>query len=463
MFNFTTEHFSLIFDGWVYNEKRRTFILLSVWEGLAMIDFRYVVRESEIDDVVNGRLVQKRVVLIGVRNEQSGVIFPHPISDFIRTKYEFKGVGLSSQLNAARAIVGFFNFIQERIQESDPEFVMLKQTGIKGIQLLHASRYISHLTDRGLKRDTVLTTQGYLTRFFDYLQHQRLLLEPVEVKEVMNKNGQVSMLPIFDHPSLETRYPSTNGSLNDKLKDFGDNRKRLVTEFIQESREVSPRISFAICLQFFGGLRLGEVVNLMKSSLHVQGVNNFQSLVVDVQDNQKKLFSHLRSNKKEQVKRPRKQSVLTNHLLREIYEDHINWLNGQRNVHPFALFLNTDGKPLSGSAYESQFKKVKNSYLDKLRTTTGRYHDYLLLKKQRWSTHIGRGIFTNFLLDMGMTVTQIALARGDKNIQSALSYVDQKFAQETIRQFVNEFQTLADIQKGHISSNKLDQWRGKNE
>ena len=53
-------------------------------------------------------------------------------------------------------------------------------------------------------------------------------------------------------------------------------------------------------------------------------------------------------------------------------------------------------------------------------------NDYLFLTDKKWSTHIGRGIFTNFLLQVGATIPEIAIARGDKNLSSVMSYVEEK-------------------------------------
>ena len=66
------------------------------------------------------------------------------------------------------------------------------------------------------------------------------------------------------------------------------------------------------------------------------------------------------------------------------------------------------------------------------------HKDYDLLTDTFWSTHIGRGVFTNMLIDMGFT-TQLAIARGDRNLSSAMSYIDQTLTTEQIQEAVNDF------------------------
>ena len=45
----------------------------------------------------------------------------------------------------------------------------------------------------------------------------------------------------------------------------------LVVYFIDTAIMYAPRIALGICFQFFGGLRLGEVINLKRSSIKVKG------------------------------------------------------------------------------------------------------------------------------------------------------------------------------------------------
>ncbi|RUS50876.1 hypothetical protein QI30_18955, partial [Kurthia sp. 3B1D] len=91
--------------------------------------------------------------------------------------------------------------------------------------------------------------------------------------------------------------------------------------------------------------------------------------------------------------------------------------------------------------YSRRFEKVKDAFLESV-LKSGNQQDYLLLTSNTWSTHIGRGIFTNILLDLGLSATQVALARGDRNINSALHYVDEHTMLSTVQDAINNFRIL---------------------
>ncbi|MGO4275928.1 site-specific integrase, partial [Paenibacillus sp. TAF58] len=230
----------------------------------------------------------------------------------------------------------------------------------------------------------------------------------------------------FSHPMFETEYPSRGTQKNSKpkLKDFGENRYLLTIEFIEKARVIAPEIAFGICLQFYGGLRRGEVVNITRGNI----IEKFRtSMNIEIRDNRHLLFQHLRDTSKENPKRLNylqiqmaNQTILDNELLWEVYEDHLKTLkiNGERNeIKDYsALFVDQDGKAMSGNVYERKFKKVKKYFLQELKGVESREEDFVLLSESYWGTHIGRGNFTNFLFDMGLTITQIAIARGDSSI-----------------------------------------------
>lgn len=116
---------------------------------MSLEKYRFVAKEVLIEDLLgNNKLEEKRVVVIGVEDKVTGIIVPHPITHFIRQKYQFKGKSLSGQMNPAREIVKFLNFIYEQIILGKPEFQMLREKGLKGLQLIHGSRYITHLSEK---------------------------------------------------------------------------------------------------------------------------------------------------------------------------------------------------------------------------------------------------------------------------------------------------------------------------
>lgn len=101
----------------------------------------------------------------------------------------------------------------------------------------------------------------------------------------------------------------------------------------------------------------------------------------------------------------------------------------ERKIDTPALFINRDGKAMTAESYKYRFNKVKAEFLNYLKIIDDpKYNDYSTFK---WSTHIGRGIFTNFIISQGLCTIQgvfnprlLADLRGDKNTSSAKDYID---------------------------------------
>ncbi|NOU72551.1 site-specific integrase [Paenibacillus sp. LMG 31458] len=443
--------------------------------GNVLSSFKFVVRETEIEELINNKLKRTRVVNIALKDKVSGMLIPHPLTNFIRVMYEYRGKSLNSQLAPARVVCDFLNFLYKKIDEGDAEFTPLKEVGISGVKYLHGSRFISSHTELGNKKSTVEYYENFLKVFFSFLEEQRLISPEFPMKRYTSKNNQIIIESPFRHASFHTKYPSKKTKGNGankghKLKDFGQNRYLLVTEFIQKALEFTPDIALGICLQFYGGIRRGELVNVTRGDVLVRFRESFQ---VQIQDNRELLFKHLKDTSKEYPKRLNylqhhlaNQTILDNDLVWEVYSKHIKMLDlrAKRNEikNLSALFVDSDGKPMSGTVYERRFNKLKRSFLLELSTTEGRYEDYKLLSETHWSTHIGRGNFTNFLFDMGLSITQIAIARGDTSIDSAMEYVDEKVTLQSLREAINTLKNMSVEQMGRIDVDVIkNHWRDR--
>ncbi len=423
-------------------------------------NFKFVVKENEIEEFIVNKVVKKRVVNIGLYNKINKVTIPHPLTDFIRRRYEYQGVSINTVKAPAYVLCRFLNYIIDRISAGDEDFIQLVHEGICGLKLIHGSRYITYLTNTGLKRSTVFYYENYIKEFYLFLKEQSLLIEDIEFNIYQDDRGNWLKHSPFQSSSLATKYPSRTHNNNKfmKLKDFGPNRNKLVIEFLEEAKDVAPEIAFALCLQFFGGLRRGEVVNITRADLDIKFR---KSLSVQIRDNRSILFSHLKDTSAENPKRLNylethlaKQMILDSDLLWDYYEAHMKDLDIKLKSgflkNPMILFYDKNGLAMSGRVYEKRFKKVKKSFLTKLAKSTGREDDYMFLKDSYWSTHIGRGIFTSFLLDMDLSVLQIAIARGDTSIESVLDYVDAKTTIYYIDELQNELHNAPKEEFGSI-------------
>ncbi|TKI78832.1 site-specific integrase, partial [Bacillus cereus] len=118
-----------------------------------------------------------------------------------------------------------------------------------------------------------------------------------------------------------------------------------------------------------------------------------------------------------QVKRPRETMVLDDQKLWEVYYAHMAQLEKIKrkfkDKDTGALFISKkSGLPISGTGYAKKFVKIKERFLAKL-IANNRYEDIEFLTSAEWSTHIGRGVYTNFLIDLGLSIEEIANLRGD--------------------------------------------------
>lgn len=82
-----------------------------------------------------------------------------------------------------------------------------------------------------------------------------------------NRVNKLIKLNVFDLNDIDVLYPKKNVKTNTKLKNFGDNRESLISDFILVALRIEPGIALGIALEMLGGLRRGEVVNLLQSSL----------------------------------------------------------------------------------------------------------------------------------------------------------------------------------------------------
>lgn len=430
-------------------------------------NYKFVSREVSINETIQGKMRDNKVIMIGVLDKQTGIIYPHPLTQFIKRNYEYYGKSLNSADAPAREVCKFLNYCIDKIVEEDIEFITLKYDGIRGLKRLHGSRYITYLSMKGLQKSTVEQYEKYISAFFIYLKKMNLIEEEFSLEGRENTKGNVSHKSVFREPYLPTRLPSQQTAKKrlTKLKDFGEHRVELASHFIHIAQDIAPDIALGLCFQFYGGLRRGEVVNISRSGLHIE---YRESMEVQIKDNRKNFFARLKDTKAENPKRLNylnlemsKQTILDNELVWNIYDQHMKRLdimmkNGTcKNTN--ALFLDNEGYPMSGKVYDRRFQKVKQAFMESL---IG-HESYELISNTVWNTHIGRGVFTNTLIDMGFTPTQLAIARGDRNINSALSYIDETLTTEQIKQAVNEFKNYPTERLGAINSNDIKKWKNK--
>lgn len=434
-----------------------------------MIKDLFVVREYESLEVYDGKVYKSRSIGIGIISQSTGNVIPSPLTNFIKKKYRRLGQGISSQRNSGYAITRFLNYIYRQFLIGDEEYKNLGEEGISDLTLQHAANYITHLSlkarDNELSGNYVHSQMRYLVNFYYWLVEDNIIHEVFETSYYIVEKGknsrEIPRNPFLD-PKLDIVLIGKDQSVPNLLVDFGKRRYTLTEQIIKIAQIYEPEIALGICFQFFGGLRRSEVVNLTIQSVDLKG-DGTDGFILKVRDNQDKLFSHMKNSSHLQVKRPRDQPLLVNNLFLTIYQDHITWLEALKKQgkinNSYALFVSKHtGMPISGKQYHTKFMKVKKILLKQISEQQD-VDTYTLLTESNWSTHIGRGVFTNFCLDLGMNETQVAIARGDRNINSVLAYVEEKTAIENMNLAVEEVRLAYESKISHIEPKFLGNWR----
>lgn len=389
---------------------------------------------------MGGKHISSDKTFLCIKDKLTGIVYPHPLSNFIKSEMERKSLSLTTQRNYTEEIKKFLNFILECNENEDETFLNLEVEGIYGLELQHGARYLSFLTHRvkmGQIRSTqVFRTERILVRFYRWLNEQNITKENVRYREeirIVKGEKRTIIISPFDNFELGTEYPnkreSTQAIKNRKLHDFGNGRLDLVNLFIKVAEIEAPDIALGIAFQFYGGLRRGEVVNLLRSSVKEPSENGSGEFTLNIQDNWKILFPDKELTVSEQVKKERIQAIFKVPIVLELNKKHKeNLLRLERrgkikNKHALFCSIHT-GKPITGMAYWERFTKVKDKFLEILEPNE---KDYQFLTSKSWSTHIGRGIYTNMLVFLlGWSASQVTVARGDSDIQSAQSYIEEQ-------------------------------------
>ncbi|MGG4507094.1 hypothetical protein ABEP00_06270 [Heyndrickxia sporothermodurans] len=404
------------------------------------MNYEFIVKQKKINEIMGGKHISSDKTFLCIKDKLTGIVYPHPLSNFIKSEMERKSLSLTTQRNYTEEIKKFLNFILECNENEDETFLNLEVEGIYGLELQHGARYLSFLTHRvkmGQIRSTqVFRTERILVRFYRWLNEQNITKENVRYREeirIVKGEKRTIIISPFDNFELGTEYPnkreSTQAIKNRKLHDFGNGRLDLVNLFIKVAEIEAPDIALGIAFQFYGGLRRGEVVNLLRSSVKEPSENGSGEFTLNIQDNWKILFPDKELTVSEQVKKERIQAIFKVPIVLELNKKHKeNLLRLERrgkikNKHALFCSIHT-GKPITGMAYWERFTKVKDKFLEILEPNE---KDYQFLTSKSWSTHIGRGIYTNMLVFLlGWSASQVTVARGDSDIQSAQSYIEEQ-------------------------------------
>lgn len=350
----------------------------------------------------------KHAVIV-LQNKRNGRLCVHPLTDFIFYHWKYKAY--NTQRLYANYLCAFLNFM---LIENRKKY---KLSSLRELQFLHGTAFLNELSKQEKSRMTVRKAERTLTLFFEFLAKKKLL---IHVKE-----SDFKKQTLYGKPNQKYTLSPFKGVIKPRNKQghiAHDLPEQYILPFIELAVKVANPIALGVYLQCFGGIRQGEIVNIQRSD--VTSIGSFGEFGVVINLQPKNLRMDIKDNSGASgVKKPRRQIVFPiQNWLQHLYQQHLD------NYIPVdgsdALFVNRDGKAMSGQSYRAYFSKLKKEFLKQLRNSpnTDDIIYGVKLEENKWSTHLGRGIFTNLLAEEAENPYDIALPRGDTNLSSSLVY-----------------------------------------
>lgn len=379
---------------------------------------------------------------IVVEDTQTKFFRVHPTTNFIKQRYGKTDHNFNSQKRAADVIVQFLNWLLIE------KYSTYQISSLKQLTLSHDVDFLNYLKTTKYKkkkdRNSVYRSRGtlehadlYLRYFLKFLKDQHILqgaLADVIEKHTYKANNKEIISSIFIGNGFS--LPAKNVTRHEfKLEHFPP--PQLITLLLEVSDLVAPEISFGIYLQIFGGLRRGEVVNVLRRDLREIGPNGEHGLSVRI-GYKPYIWERLNDISSCSVKRDTKLfpiqpiQVIPTISVPILKSLKIRLETLQKSNRHNALFVDNNGNSMSGDTYDARFNKVKRKFLMTVKKKMPAY--FSLLSSNTWGTHIDRRIYTNLMAKIVKSPAELAILPGDKSLESALVYMSKEAIREEIQE-----------------------------
>ncbi|MGX5439988.1 site-specific integrase [Bacillus thuringiensis] len=370
------------------------FIMYPVWISIG----RNVQREP----------IQKKHATLAIKIPMTKQVIIHPLTDFLFSKWKHRSYN-TMKIHAQNLAV-FLNFLLRK-QKS------YKLYSLEHLNFEHAICFLNNLTLEGKSRATVLSYRCTIKEFFIYLSKnnlnntlstrtEHLISSTNSIVDYINTQFEGIIVPSSERNNIEHDIPHI-----------------YILRFLEIVFEVANPIALGVYMQIFGGLRAGEVVNIRTSDIKLIGPYGQDGLLLNVKNSINRVDIKDGSGSS-YVKKPRDQLILGfRDWLRQLYKLH--YQQYVKNSDTNAIFLNKKGMPMTGASYRYYFTNAKKAFINYLKQSQEPNDKIasISLSNIDWSTHIGRGIFTNMIAEVAKNPQDVALLRGDDNISSSLDYM----------------------------------------
>lgn len=354
-------------------------------------------------DLYSNPVVKKQLCMIGLKEVSSGATVIHPLSEFISSKW------LASSYNTQRKHAINLSTFMNYLLDHRSTLGLSHYTDLKPE---HANLFLNWLSSSNRNRKTVKLYERTLTHFYFWLSKENVI--SMKQDQFVKVQGQYGTY--YESPFGSISYPQPRPVNSEHMLPINH-----IPLLLEIAILFAQPIALGIYMQIFGGIRIGEGVNLKRSTTSRNFKNG--SFLVDIKNNISRtdLKNHSGSG---YSKKNRQQVVLQIHNWgKHLFNAHTSMYQDKDGTG--ALFVNRDGKAMSGESYRQYFTKVKKTFIQFLKQH-GSPQDKLLahhLSKSSWSTHIGRGTFTNLLADEVDNAFDLAFMRGDYSLLSSLAYM----------------------------------------
>lgn len=416
--------------------------------------YKIVVRT--ITDYSKYKIDRKRDEVFIYKKHEENVWFPSQLTSYLKTSCG--GDSLSTKIKYGRWVCQFLNYINNEIEMGyNEKFKPLKEKGLYGLNLYHLADFINSFRNTN-SYETVKEKENSLLVFYDYLYQLGITGEeakiekiPVPIKSGQNRKQVRWQIvnPFEGNPHYVIDYPDVERHTSNVLKDMDED---VWNAFLEFAKSHSPHIVFGVAIQMFGGLRQGEVVNLTIDSVSLREDKNYIELCIE--DRQRELFERGVDTRYSQVKKTRDAQPVFNFNgeIFELWNKHLDYINNHpKRNHMNALFLDSLGQPMTGQVYQKEFHKLKWAFIEFLENECHKPNLADELRESTWGSHIGRHIFTNYLIKKGYLKNimgysdpkLLMILRGDTSVKSSEAYLDLKSITEAVADEIDKISAIA--------------------
>lgn len=367
-----------------------------------MMSYEFGVEVVKFTDEVSNKVIQEIIIVLRHREYAYPII--SPVNCFLTP---FRVLKPSSQYQYASKLTGLLNFLYK-----------VKRKQLIDLSHVDVADYLQYLTEQGKSRQNVKSIKEYLVRIlyhasYKYPNSISMNCDDFEING--NKYNLRSMHII--HPMIEAScvLPSTSTDIKKKRNKISNLDFEIVIKFLEIAQLETPNCALAFYFMFFGGLRASEVLHLTSYCIPKVVDGCFYINVPNEILNEESMYSDINLSKK-----PRKQIVF---YVQELYDViYRSWVS---RYHSGPIVLNHSNKPMTYSGFRKRFMKVKRILIDSLKNGDINSKEMAFkLENYSWTTHVGRGVFSNNIADKLDNPYLVSVLRGDSSFESALPYIE---------------------------------------